>query len=507
MGGRQRRRPASSARLFFRPKVSIGNALTLDFDFLLSTEGSSARQDINQFDFNPKWSWGEAHAGDFYQEYSPLSLNGVRIRGGAIDLRPGGWQASFFYGRTQRAVDSRDRSRSYERTVSGGRLGVGSQNGSGFILNVFAAKDRIASLTTPDSVLADPEDSSEAIDPESVTPNENLVVTGIAKLVLFDRKLNVRSEAGVSAFTRDRRSSTLDVDGVPDILTNIFTPRLSSNADYAVTAEADLDLRKVGFSAGFEYIGPGYMSLGVASLVPDRQSFSIGSRYRLSRGLAKLDFTHQTDNLADQKRFTTARDRITFVWSYRVLTAWQTNTVVNYSTMDNGATDSTALVDRRNWTLQSNHQVSFRRVAGLKRVALTYAFQSGTDGNEARASSNVRTHSASVRVGIGISRAAESWASAMFVVSKLGSGNWNVTRKYEIGVRTAAMRRKLTIDGSLGLSHAADSRSPRAKVGATYKVMENLQARLQLDGSTFRTDSGENEFDELTASLAITRRF
>ena len=48
VSGIEKRRPSSTARLYLRPTLCFFNTLTLNFDFLLSTEGNSARQSLDQ---------------------------------------------------------------------------------------------------------------------------------------------------------------------------------------------------------------------------------------------------------------------------------------------------------------------------------------------------------------------------------------------------------------------------------------------------------------------------
>ncbi|GIV45866.1 MAG: hypothetical protein KatS3mg036_0684 [Ignavibacterium sp.] len=56
--GQQARRPKSSGRIYFRPTLELFGLLQIPFEFLISSEGSSARQNINQFGINPSWEWG-----------------------------------------------------------------------------------------------------------------------------------------------------------------------------------------------------------------------------------------------------------------------------------------------------------------------------------------------------------------------------------------------------------------------------------------------------------------
>ncbi len=65
MSGIEARRPKSTGRLYLRSTLTAWNSMSANFNVMLSTEGNSARQQINQLDFNPKWRWGQAHLGDF----------------------------------------------------------------------------------------------------------------------------------------------------------------------------------------------------------------------------------------------------------------------------------------------------------------------------------------------------------------------------------------------------------------------------------------------------------
>ena len=73
ISGHERRRPSSTGRIFLRSTLTAWNSISASLNLMLSTEGSSARQDINQVDFNPRWRWGEAHLGDFTGELSSLT--------------------------------------------------------------------------------------------------------------------------------------------------------------------------------------------------------------------------------------------------------------------------------------------------------------------------------------------------------------------------------------------------------------------------------------------------
>lgn len=140
------RRPNNTGRLFFRPTISLFNLIQIPFEFLISTEGSSARQDINQFGINPRWSWGSLHLGDFSTEYSRYTLSGILIRGGGIDINPGNFRFSTAAGFTKRSVPGGAQDGSFKRFIFASRIGYGNESVSYLDLIFVRAKDEISSL-------------------------------------------------------------------------------------------------------------------------------------------------------------------------------------------------------------------------------------------------------------------------------------------------------------------------------------------------------------------------
>jgi len=134
--GQPKRRPSSTGRIFFRPTINLFGIFQIPFEFLLSTEGSAARQNINQFGINPKWGWGSLQAGDFTEEYSQFTLSGIKIRGGGLSLTPGKFRFSTAVGFTQRFVSGGAQDGSFKRFLFAAKLGYGSEESS-FIDFIF----------------------------------------------------------------------------------------------------------------------------------------------------------------------------------------------------------------------------------------------------------------------------------------------------------------------------------------------------------------------------------
>ncbi len=144
------RRPNATGRLFFRPTIDLFDLIQIPFEFLISTEGSSARQNINQFGINPKWSWGSLHLGDFSTEYSRYTLSGVLIRGGGINLNPGNFRFSTAAGFTRRSVQGGAQDGSFKRFLLASKIGYGNESVSFLDLIFLRAKDEISSLDRND---------------------------------------------------------------------------------------------------------------------------------------------------------------------------------------------------------------------------------------------------------------------------------------------------------------------------------------------------------------------
>ena len=153
MNGQQDRRPSATGRLFFRPTIDLFGLFQIPFEFLISTEGNSARQNINQFGINPRWSWGTLHAGDFTTEYSKYTLSGIRIRGGGIDLTPGNFRFSTAAGFTQRSVPGGAQDGTFKRFLFATKIGFGNEQSSYFDLIFLRAKDEVSSIDQNESSL------------------------------------------------------------------------------------------------------------------------------------------------------------------------------------------------------------------------------------------------------------------------------------------------------------------------------------------------------------------
>ncbi len=503
------RRPSSTGRVYLRSTLTAWNSISTSINLMLSNEGSSARQDINQFDFNPRWKWGEAHAGDFFQDLSPLTLSGIKVRGGALLLAPGKWRLSLISGRTSRSVDASNGNRSYERSLTGARVGFGRIDGTSFDFIVVDARDRLSSLavTPADTTTTDTLQSDFEQNPLSVTPQENIVASTVFNLVLMNRKVHWRNEVSGCGITRDRRSAELDNSDVPSFLTDLFTPRKSSSADFAYTTDLRAEIKRLTLTGGFHYTGPGYVSLGLASLISDKQEITSGASLRLRKGVVRLDGAFQHDNLIHQKSYTTNRLRFSSLLSYRLRSNWNATIAAIYTGMSNDAPSDTTRLDYGSWILRTGHNYMFNRRQGFRSISLDLLYQHAADGNPLRKSSATESESGTLSTNYGISSSLEIAPSIGLISSQVGEAGRILTQNYMLTARHTAFREKLSSSATLAVIVGDVTTTLRPQLRSAYLFDHDLTLTVEAEATSLKGGPESGRFDEVAGRLILSRRF
>jgi hypothetical protein len=289
IAGRDARRPDQTLRAYLSPTVSW-MGLTIGANLLWSTENEFTAQTLNRLYLNPRWGWGQVHAGDYVPTLSRFTAQTVRVRGGGIELQPGRLRIAATGGRVSQAGDLSVFDAATTRTFYGALVGYGAVDGT--FIELSAAR------TVDDTV---------GTDTVSVAPQENLVGAVAAGIALGP--LRLKGEWSSALYSRDTRASELDSISQPGWTENAFTPRLSSRLDHAWSAELRLAARAGQIGAQIEQVGPGYTTLGNPYLPNDRREIRVFGRGRLARGRlsANLTLGMRRDNLIGDKRGTTYR--------------------------------------------------------------------------------------------------------------------------------------------------------------------------------------------------------
>lgn len=510
ISGRERRRPGSTGRLFLKPSISIYNTLDINLNLFISTEGSGARQNMNEVDLNPRWGWGEAHLVDFTDNYSQFTLNGIKIRGAGLDLNPGLFRMSFVSGISKREINGTVGTKSYRRRVNGGRIGIGREGGSFLDFIVVSAKDN---FSASDSVMVDSASiqDSTGIDttqnPTSITPQENLVGALVSNLSLAESKFTWKNEISGSAFTRDRRSAEWELKNYPGSLKGIFTPRLGTSVDYAFSTEIGLNLSNYNFQGGYQYIGPGYVSLGLSSQTSDRQIIKLGFNRRLGSGALRLNFSRQNDNLIGQKNFTTARYNVSTGAAYKPLPVWNINMNLAYMTMSNDAPDSSTRVDFKNRVIQITNNFAFGRERGLRNISIDYSYQSSDDSDPARINSLMRSHVLTLRGTAFLDANISVDPSVNLTDTRQGAAGWSLTRSFSAGLNVQSFEKRLINNVMTGITFNGLSTSAKFGFRSSYEITRSARLSGQIDVNNFTSKDNSGNFTETTARLTAIQRF
>jgi len=509
--GTQARRPGQSWRANVNSQLTFLGSFSVGVSFLLSNEGSQLRQNVSQFGLNPRWRWATFHVGDFSQNYSAYTVQGARLRGTGVDVRPGILRFSVQHGTAQRTVASGGAGNlAYKRTLTAALIGIGREQSSFLDVLVMRAKDDPGSLqqALADTLLLDT--IPVALRPRyDVRPQQNLVLGTQGQATLFSRRLVVRQEAALGVITRDAESPAATPSGVTggSALGGLIPVTLSTSRDYALKLDGSYMVGPGSVTAGYEYVGPGFTSLGLAYVINDRRAYRLGGTMRLLAGRVNLQgqVEHQNDNLAGQKAYTTDRNSLLLSASGMVTPTVTTALTVMGSGIANGATVDTFLVDNRSLAVTANAAAQTTLFGMRSSVSLAYAFQQTSDGNVITRIPQVTVHNVSAAVQLGISRAL-SLAPSLSVAATRTEGaasQENVFVGLRAQGRVGALRPSAALSRSFSGGRTVTSLT--AQVGWTLP----WETRLSLQGRHVRYGAVgvRPAFRESFLTMSVSRSF
>jgi hypothetical protein len=546
ISGRTPRRPGESARVFFNPSVRAGS-FTIGGNFLLSTEGSSTlglgglpgRQRINQFGLTPRWGWGLLHLGSFTDTYTPLTWTGVRVDGAGFDLTPGKIRAGLFTGKSREPVFGGATSGSFSRSLLGARVGVGRRpeygTGGTYLDLVFLrARDDPASLPAvpdsltvpflPDSLAVEPDTAllpRVPINPYSVTPQENAVLSTSAGATFLGGAVVWKGELAGSIHSRDVRATRVDDDVLsdyPGILRGLVTPRAGTHADYAYESQLDVRIarlpgattrspRSLTASIGLRSVGAGYVSLGTAYLPNDIRGIDWRTALRFRRWSLQLDGLRQRDNLLSQKLATTYRTRLGAALVVQPVRGWHSSFRAATVGMDRDVPDSVGAIDYAARSLSTSHSWIPGNKGRIRSVTAMYTYQHIGDADPLRAASTLRSHTADVRVSLAVGPTATISPTLGIIESRVGAEEFTTRASYGISADWRDPRRRWTTSGSLSRSQVSRTSALTARFSARVSVTSVDQLTLVVRTNRYRSliDHGL-DFDEQVINLKWSRR-
>lgn len=271
----------------FTPSVYM---FSFPFSFVVTQYTKSYATPFTQFGVSPSYKWIKLHLGYRSISYSPLVFDGQSFLGAGIELNPGKFYFSSFYGRLNKAVTEdtlfeRNIPPQYARKGYGVKIGAGSSN-ENFSIQFFHAKDDTSSIKRiPDSLT-------------TLLPVENSVLGGSWHF-LFLKKLTFTGDFAASLYNRDLSYQEIDSIGyvkIPKIVQSLTSLNYSSVVSYSGQAQLMLVLKDINASLGYRRIQPDYKSLGVPYTLDDIETISANAGTSFIKGRLSVNAAYNTQH-------------------------------------------------------------------------------------------------------------------------------------------------------------------------------------------------------------------
>lgn len=268
------------------------------FSYSVGNTGNQFTQPTyNQSSFHPTYKWLTLHTGTISQNWSPYTLGGYVCKGIAADLNPGNWKISLLRGRFRKAVQADSSASglaqwSYRRMGEGVKLGYGKGNMS-VQVNAFHARDVADGMVIPEIL--------------RITPKENTCF-GVQWQQRFG-KFNVNADASESRFQHDIR--------LPQPVA----------VWHALKLGMQYQLGQLGLQAGWQWVDPGYQTLGAYYFANDMEHVTAGLSYRQKQGKFNIsgNLGRQHDNLDHSKISRLSRTVAAVTGSVTLVKQWTAN--------------------------------------------------------------------------------------------------------------------------------------------------------------------------------------
>ena len=288
--------PRPELRFNINPSLSLFG-FPIGMNMLVSTQENPLKQQLDKFKLflNPRrWlesqtnlsglalSFKTLELGSCNPSWTPYTLAGAPVFGGAVELNPGQVFLAAAGGRNQRRVDVTDSSQgAYARMLYSGRFGFGRKEKAHFFLTGLYAVD---DTTSPKgNRIPNPNDPDDTIN--VVRPQENYVVGAEFVADANDGQARLETEISGCEVTPDARVPTLGsfadigleaVDPYLGWTIPYLHPRLNSSFDFAWKVRPIVNWYGTKMFAKVEMVGPGYKSLGAPGLRNDNFAYGVG---------------------------------------------------------------------------------------------------------------------------------------------------------------------------------------------------------------------------------------
>ena len=507
------RRPGSTWNVAMTPQLSLFGEFNVGVDVLLSSEGSELRQNMSRLGLDPHYRWVTLHVGDFTRGYSTYTLQGTQLRGGGIDLDPGIFHFSVQGGLSQRTVAAGPAGTpglAYQRDLYAASIGLGRDGATFFHITALKARDDVSSLALAqaDTTLLDT--IPIALRPRIETrPQENFVIGADGQLRAFHSHLVLKGEAASALITRDLDSPAANPDAVSagGTLNSLVPLQLSTSGDYSWHLQGDATIGTATLHGGYEYVGPGYTSLGLAYLINDKRVFEAGGTLRSLANHLVLQgqYQHQNDNLLDQKTTTTNRDAL--VGSAMVLFGRRASATITAmsNVIANDATVDTFYLNNHTFALTTALSLQSSLLGKATTYSLSYALQHVSDANIITRIPDISVHNVSASVQLQMSRAISIAPTASLAITN-NADTATQTNVY-FGFRGQARAGRLRTSASVTQTFSGGRHVFGLQAQLDYPIVWGSRLTFQARHTRYGAIGAQPAFEESFATMSLARSF
>lgn len=509
------RRPGGLGKFDITPSLLLFNdAVKLWADAHWRSDEKKFRQPQTRVVINPKWAWGSFYLYDFTPEFTQYTLSGTKIRGAGVDIYSGGFKLFVVYGKAKRATVNSGENASFTREIWGVKVGGGREESSHLYLTFLDVNDKEKTLPQ-ERVYRDTisTDSITVIPPESTittTPKNGVNVSLDGKVSLWKQKVLLSGEVATALYTRDKRAGDIKGFEIPGWARNIIDVNFSTHYDYAYNVNSDFAFGPVGLKASYYRLGPGYISLGLASFIPDKTGFETELRLRFLKGRLgfKGGFKSEHDNLLDQKIYTTTKTQpsLSFYTSFKNINI---NLNLSRLTYSNDSPNETTKVDNR--SLNTGATISNIVQIGTSRKlrnSLSFNFSNSQDKNGLRAQNETQNYRIALHTALDLTPsysflAGYSFTRTDFVRQNLKSDINGIT----LGAKWSPMK-KLVFSPTVGFNLSDNLSSTIINISSNYKLAKYFTLFGELKGNLVNSKiSTVKDFREWTGECGINLKF
>jgi hypothetical protein len=265
------------------------------------------RRQFRLFGLSPSYRWITLHGGYRSYNISPYLLTGRYIMGGGVDLNPGKFRFSVFYGNMVSELNylfatadpGRQEIDMYKRRTVGGKIGFGTINNF-FELHLIRAVDQADT------------GNKELLDSLFIMPVANFGL-GLNSGIQITRFWKLGAHIAGSAINYDLSENELEIDETGTLIDNINVHSLmpvneTVRFSFAYDLFTEFNINRTMLRLKYQHIDPDYAALGVQFLQTNVRNYLLDvnttfleSKFSLFSSLG-LQYTNSKDIFAGSER-------------------------------------------------------------------------------------------------------------------------------------------------------------------------------------------------------------